>query len=174
MILEDVGSLLIRVALGGLFIAGAWASGKDQAGCDFTTSETALVFKWRPELFAIAGILMLGAGGLSVLFGIFPRLGALAMTVFLVPAAMIHFAKRGQAMALKGQIAPALPGKSDTAARNALDALTASAVFGHFTAGLKTLCLLGPSLYLVLAGAREPMLIGLGPDGRLHGFLTLL
>jgi uncharacterized membrane protein YphA (DoxX/SURF4 family) len=172
MIFEDIGSLAIRVALGWLFIAGAWASGRDKACRDFTTSETALVFKWRPELFALAGILMLGASGLSVLFGIFPRLGALAMTIFLVPAAMIHFAKRGQTMALKGQISTALRGKPGTTAEKALDALTASAVFGHFTAGLKTLCLLGPTLYLVFAGAREPMLIGLGPNGQWQGILT--
>jgi len=75
MILEDLGSLLIRVALGWLFITGAWASGKDKAGRDFTVSETALVFKWRPELFACLGSLMMGAGGLSMLFGVFPRLG---------------------------------------------------------------------------------------------------
>ena len=39
MILEDLGSLVIRVALGWLFITGAWASGKDKAGRDFTTFE---------------------------------------------------------------------------------------------------------------------------------------
>jgi uncharacterized membrane protein YphA (DoxX/SURF4 family) len=174
MILEDLGSLVIRVALGWLFVTGAWASGKDKAARDFTTSETALVFKWRPEIFACLGILMLALSGLSVLFGVFPRLGALIMTVFLVPAAMIHFAKRGQAEAFKDQIAPVLSRESHAEAKSALEALTANAVFGHFTAGLKTLCLLGPSLYLVLAGAREPMLIGLGADGHWHGLLTRL
>jgi len=170
MILEEIGSLAIRVGLGWLFLTGAWASCKDKAGRDFTVAETALVFKWRPELFATLGILMLGAGGLSVLFGVFPRLGALTMTVFLVPAAMIHFSKREQAMALQAEIEPALRGKAEAALR----LLTTTAVFGHFTAGIKTLSLLGPSLYLVLAGAREPMLIGLGADGHWHGFLTRL
>ena len=171
MILEDIGSLVIRVALGWLFLVGAWASTKDLG---FTAAETSLVFKWRPELFAIAGILMLWACGLSVLFGVLPRLGALGMAIFLVPAAMIHFAKRGQATALAEQIEPALPAQSGTPARDALGALTASAIFGHFTAGLKTLCLLGPALYLVLAGAREPMLIGFGADWQWHGLLTRL
>jgi len=172
MILEDLGSLLIRVALGWLFLTGAWASCKDKAGRDFTVAETALVFKWRPELFATLGVLMLGLGGLSVLFGVFPRLGALAMAVFLVPAAMIHFAKRGQATALRDNIEPALRGRPDAEA--ALNLLTTTAVFGHFTAGIKTLALIGASLYIVLAGAREPMLIGLGADGHWHGFLTRL
>jgi len=174
MILEDIGSLLIRVALGWLFITGAWASGRDKADRDFTVSETALMFKWRPDLFALLGIAMMGLGGLSVLFGIFPRLGALAMTIFLVPAAMIHFAKRGQAMALQNQIEPALSEEAGAAARDALKTLVNTAVLGHFTAGLKTLCLLGSTLYLVLAGAREPMLIGLGSDGHWHGLLSRL
>lgn len=172
MILEDIGSLVIRVALGWLFLTGAWTSCKDKAGRDFTVSETALVFKWRPELFATLGVLMLGAGGLSILFGIFPRLGALAMTIFLVPAAMIHFAKREQVIALQAGIESALARRPDAEA--GLKRLTTTAVFGHFTAGIKTLSLLGPSLYLVLAGAREPMLIGLGADGHWHGFLTRL
>lgn len=172
MILEDIGSLLLRVALGWLFLTGAWASCKDKAARDFTVSETALVFKWRPELFAMLGVLMMGLGGLSVLFGVFPRLGALAMTIFLVPAAMIHFAKRGQAMTLQAEIEPALAAKPEAEA--ALKLLTTTAVFGHFTAGIKTLSLLGASLYLVFAGAREPMLIGFGADGHWHGFLTRL
>ena len=174
MILEEIGSLAIRVALGLLFIVGAWESGKDKAGRDFTTSETALVFKWRPDIFAMLGILMMGAGGLSVLLGIFPRLGALAMTVFLVPAAMIHFAKQSQAMDYARQIQPVLSGKTGDTARGPLQALLSSAMIGHFTACLKTLCLLGPSIYLVLAGGREPMLIGLGPDGQWQGLLTRL
>ena len=95
MILEEIGSLAIRVGLGWLFLTGAWASCKDKAGRDFTVAETALVFKWRPELFATLGILMLGAGGLSVLFGVFPRLGALTMTVFLVPRRHDSFQQAG-------------------------------------------------------------------------------
>ena len=114
---------------------------QDKAGRDFTVAETALVFKWRPELFATLGVLMLGLGGLSVLFGVFPRLGALAMAVFLVPAAMIHFAKRGQATALRDKIEPALRGRPDAEAT--LNLLTTTAVFGHFTAGIKTLALIG-------------------------------
>lgn len=172
MVLEEIGSLIIRLALAWLFLTGTWASSKDAAGRAFTVSETALVFKWHPALFATLGVLMMGLGGLSVLFGVLPRLGALALTVFLVPAAMIHFAKRDQAMALKAKIEPALA--NNPGADGALNLLTTTAVLGHFTAGVKTLALLGASLYLVIAGANEPLLIGLGADGTWQGFLTRL
>jgi uncharacterized membrane protein YphA (DoxX/SURF4 family) len=172
MALEDIGSLLIRVSVGWLFLGGAWACSKDTMGHKCAVADTALVFKWRPELFALLGIFMAGAGGLSVLFGIFPRLGALALTIFLVPAAMIHLAKRRQALALKEKILAELTGKISFSARNDLDALGASAAFGHYTAALKNLSLIGPTAYLVLAGARPPMLIGFGSDGQLHGLLT--
>ena len=172
MALEDIGSLLIRVTVAWLFLGGAWASGKDATARKFVVADTALVFAWRPELFAFAGIFMAGAGGLSVLLGIFPRLGGLALMIFLVPAAMIHLAKRRQAIALKETILHGLTGKTSSSVRDDLDALGDSAALGHYTAALKNLCLIGPTAYLVLAGARPPILIGFGSDWQLHGLLT--
>jgi len=172
MALDDLGSLLIRVALAWLFLGGAWASGKNATAHRCVIADTALVFPWRPDLFAFAGIFMAGAGGLSVLLGIFPRLGALAMMIFLVPAAMIHLAKRRQALALKDKVLAGLTGKVNSSARNDLDALGDSAALGHYTAALKNISLIGPTAYLVLAGARPPMLIGFGSDGQIYGLLT--
>lgn len=174
MTLEDAGSLLLRLAIGGLFLMGAWGSVKDQAARDFTTAETALVFKHDPSLFAWAGIATMGLGGLSIVFGVFPRLGALALTIFLFGGAMIHFAKRGQLEGYKHTVQPALSGDEAAPARKALNALTAAGVMGHFTAGLKNFALAGATAYLVLAGGRTPMLIGYGPDGSLQGLLTRL
>ncbi len=50
---------------------GTWASVKNRAARDFTTAETALVFKTNPRLFAYLGIAMMGLGGLSIIFGVF-------------------------------------------------------------------------------------------------------
>jgi hypothetical protein len=50
-------------------------------------------------------------------------------------------------------------------------ALGDSAVIGNFTSALKNLNLMALTLYVALAGT-EPMLIGLGPNGRLQGLLT--
>ena len=175
MALEDIGSLLIRVTVALLFLQGAWASSQDSKARQAVIAGTALVFKWRPDLFAYGGMVMAAAAaGLSVLLGIFPRLGALAMTIFLVPAAMIHLSKRREAVALKDKILADLPNSTGNTERNDVEQLTASTVLGHTTAALKNLSLIGPTLYLVLAGASPPMLIGIGPDCQWQGLLTQL
>jgi hypothetical protein len=153
---------------------GTWASVKNQAARDFTTAETALVFKTNPRPFAYLGIAMMGLGGLSVIFGVFPRLGALALTIFLVGGAAIHFAKRAQLTGYAKTIKPALTRDGAGPARQALRAITEAGVLGHFVAGLKNYALTGATAYLVLAGGRAPMLIGFGPDGVLQGLLTRL
>jgi hypothetical protein len=50
MILDDIGSFLLRLTIGILFLMGAWASGKNRHALKFTIGETALVFKSRPEV----------------------------------------------------------------------------------------------------------------------------
>jgi hypothetical protein len=50
-------------------------------------------------------------------------------------------------------------------------ALGDSTALGNFTSALKNLNLMVLTLCVALAGA-EPMLIGFGPDGQLHGLLT--
>jgi len=114
----------------------------------------------------------MAAGGVSVLLGIFPGLGALVLTLFLIPAAMIHFHKAREAARLKEAILAGPCGKSSTS-RQAVAALGDSAVIGNFTSALKNLNLMAPTLYLALAGV-EPILIGFGPDGQLQGLLTRL
>jgi uncharacterized membrane protein YphA (DoxX/SURF4 family) len=172
MSLEDAGALLLRLTVGALFLMGTWASVKNRAERDFTTAETALVFKTNPRLFAYLGIAMMGLGGLSIIFGVFPRLGALALTIFLVGAAAIHFAKRAQLTGYAKTIELALTGDGAGPARQELSALTEAGVLGHFVAGLKNCALTGATAYLVLASGRAPMLIGFGPGGTLHGLLT--
>lgn len=171
---EEIGSLSLRITVGLLFLAGAWASGKNEAGRMFTTGETSLLLKWKPEFFAPVGIFIMGAGGLSVLLGVFPRLGALGLAIFLVPAAMIHFAKRDQAIALQDTIEEELSGGPQAPVRETVSALGLSAAIGHETSALKNLALTGPALYLVFAGARPPMLIGFDSDWRLDGLLVSL
>jgi uncharacterized membrane protein YphA (DoxX/SURF4 family) len=170
MALEELGSLIIRVMIGLLFLISAYVCSKDAGARQAAIADTALVFPWRTEMFTLAGILLMTVGGLSVLLGIFPRLGALALTLFLIPAAMIHFSKARQAAALKDAILAEAVGKS-SGLRHNVTALGESAVIGNFTSALKNLNLMALTLYVALAGA-EPMLIGFGPDGQLQGLLT--
>ena len=108
--------------------------------------------------------------GLSVLLGIFLRLAALSVTLFLIPAAMIHFRKARQAASLKEAILAGPAGKTSGVRRD-VAALGDSAVLGNSTSALKNLSLTALTLYIALAGT-EPMLIGFGPDGELRGLLT--
>lgn len=172
MALEEIGSLLIRVTIGLLFLISAFVCGKNAGARKAAAADTALVFPWRPDLFTLAGIVIMAAGGMSVLLGIFPRLGALALTLFLIPAAMIHFRKAREAAALKDRILAGPAGKP-SGARQAVAALGDSAVIGNFTSALKNLTLMAPTLYLALAES-EPILIGFGPDGQWQGLLTRL
>lgn len=170
--LEEIGSLLIRVTIGLLFLISAYVCSKDAGARKAATADTALVFPWHSELFMLAGVALMAAGGLSVLLGIFPRLGALALTLFLIPAAMIHFRKAREAATLKDRILAGPAGKSSDG-RQAVAALGDSAVIGNFTSALKNLNLMALTLYVALAGT-EPMLIGFGPDGQLQGLLIRL
>ena len=174
MALEDIGALLLRVILGVLFLSCVWGCSKDATARQNAVAATALVFKRRPELFATASVLLAAAGALSVLLGVFPRLGALAMVIYLVPAAMVHFAMQRESLVLQAKILRETNGKIDVTSTSDVSALGATAAFGHMTAGLKNLFLIAPAAYLVLAGGRPPMLIGFGPDWKLQGLLTQL
>jgi uncharacterized membrane protein YphA (DoxX/SURF4 family) len=171
MTLEEAGPLLIRVTIGLLFLISAFMCGKDAAARQAAAADTALVFPRRSELYLCGGIAIMALGGLSVLLGIFPRLGALVLTLFLIPAAMIHFRKASQARALEEAFRAAARPKPNAAARNTVTELGELAVMGNFTSALKNLILMAPTLYLALAGV-EPMLIGFGPDGTLQGLLV--
>ena len=53
-----------------------------------------------------------------------------------------------------------------------IDELGTLGSVGHYSSGLKNLALIGPMLYLVLAGGKFPMLIGLSADWTLQGLLV--
>jgi uncharacterized membrane protein YphA (DoxX/SURF4 family) len=170
--LEDWGSLVLRIALGAIFLHGAWFSGHDAVARAHLDAAAATVFPWNTALFARAGTAIAFIAGVSVLFGIFPRVGALLMALFLVPAALIHLGLKRHVVALKDKIAAALGPKAKPALRKDLEELGDCAALGHMTSALKNLALIGPALYLMLAGAREPLLIDLGPGGHWQGLLT--
>jgi uncharacterized membrane protein YphA (DoxX/SURF4 family) len=111
MSLEELASLLIRVTVGLLFVV-SYVCSKDADARKGAIADTAFVFPRKPELFALAGVLWMLAGGLSVLLGIFPRLGAASLTLFLIPAAMIHFRKARAAASLKEAILAGAGSKS--------------------------------------------------------------
>ena len=104
MDLNETAEFIVRITVGVLFVNAAWACGKDDAARQWTITETGLLFKSHTKLFAYGGVLIMGVGGISLIFGLFPRVGGFSLAAFLVPGAMIHFIQRRRAFELEEQI----------------------------------------------------------------------
>ncbi|HEY7585535.1 MAG TPA: DoxX family protein [Candidatus Deferrimicrobiaceae bacterium] len=96
--LASVGLLASRILLSGIFLfAGTnkiFAFGQTQA---YMTGKGMQM----TALFLVIAILFELGGGLSVLLGFFPRLGALALILFLIPTTIVFhrdFSAAGQAV----------------------------------------------------------------------------
>ena len=98
---EQIGALIIRVTIGLLFVISAYVCSKDAAARQGAIADTALVFPWRAEIVHLG---RRSADAARRLVGAARHLSpsrALTLTLFLIPAAMIHFRKASQAAALK-------------------------------------------------------------------------
>jgi uncharacterized membrane protein YphA (DoxX/SURF4 family) len=157
----DIALLVLRVSMAFVFLYAAWKNTENAAAWTWTKNETALLFRGLPEperarvarLVALLGMVMMYAGGLSILLAIEPRLGGLAIAVFSAMGMAIHAIRRDEAKAA---------GESG-------DAMGWSAYSAHVAARLKNVALIGAGLVFVLVGAGR---YGLGVDyiGRWLGF----
>jgi putative oxidoreductase len=96
--LSSIGLLASRILLSGIFLFSGtskiFAFAKTQA-------YMAQMGMHMTGLFAVLAILFELGGGLSVLLGYFPRLGALALALFLVPTTIVFhrdFSVAGQSV----------------------------------------------------------------------------
>lgn len=84
--LSSAGLLVSRVLLSSIFIV----SGTKKIFAFAATQAYMAGYGMKMTgLFLVVAILLELGGGLSVLFGYFPRLGALALIVFLVPTTLV-------------------------------------------------------------------------------------
>lgn len=153
--------LVLRLGVAYVFLYAAWKNTENAAAWTWTTNETALLFKNRPEaeraklarLCAIAGMAMMYGGGVSVLLGLEPRLGGLLIAAFSIMGMWIHAIRRDEAKQ----------------AGEAGNMMGWSAYSAHVAAGLKNWVLVAAGSVFFLAGAGR---YGLGPDftGRLLGW----
>jgi hypothetical protein len=155
------GWLTLRLGVGLLFLNAAWACGKNTAARKWTEIETAiLVPPPYAKLCSLIGIMTMGLGGTSVLFGLYGELGGLMLAGFLVPGAMIHFRKMKEVDALVAQLRPPAsvpaPAVAPTPPADAplgpLDVLAVSARLGHYSSALKNLALVGVMLLIAAVG----------------------
>ena len=126
------------MTIGLLFVVSAYICSKDAKARKAATADTALVFPWQPEWFTLAGVLWDVDRRIVGSARHLPRFGALSLTLFLPPAAMIHFRKARQAASLKEAILAV--GKT-SGVRHEVTVLGASAALGNCPAALKTLTL---------------------------------
>ena len=140
----DLALLVLRLGVGYVFLYAAWKNTENAAAWKWTVNESALLFKNMPEdgrqnlarLCAIAGMLMMYGGGVSVLIGLEPVVGGAMLAVFSILGMRIHAIRRDEAKQ----------------AADGGNAMGWSAYSAHIAAGLKNWALAAAGLAFVLAG----------------------
>ena len=161
----ELALLMLRLSEAWVFRYAAWQNTKNAQAWQWTVNETGCCSnpsRTRRErslafLCSIAGMCMMYGGGVSVLFGIEPRLGGLAIAAFSFMGMRIHAIHRAEAWK----------------AAQAGDPMGWSAYSAHTAAGLKNWGLAGAGLALTLVGTgpRDLSYLNLGIDffGRITG-----
>ena len=145
--------LIVRLTLAWVFLYAAWKNTENLAAWTWTKNETALLFASlnparRDRVAALAaavGMVMMYGGGLSVLTGVMPRVGGLAIALFSALGMRIHALRRDEAKRA---------GESG-------NAMGWSAFSAHVAAGLKNWALIGAALLIVIVGTGS---YSIGPD----------
>jgi uncharacterized membrane protein YphA (DoxX/SURF4 family) len=147
------GWLIARATVAYVFLYAAWMNTRDSASRTWTIGQTELILGFVPEasrhrvavLGAVAGMVMMYGGGISILFGIEGRIGAIALIVFSAVGMQIHRVNRAQALPLANEIGAMAPTVKDQALT-----LGWSAYGAHVAAGLKNISLMGINALFVL------------------------
>lgn len=146
--LPDLAWLLFRAAYSFVFLNAAWQCGKSRAGVRWTIDEASILFGKYAWFFGPAGIVIMGAGGLSILLGFCAEIGGLILVFFLPLGALIHLRQRDRAARMEKEIQASLPAKSE-----ALGKLGMSAQLGHYSSAIKNWSLLGPAIFFAVMGS---------------------
>ena len=149
------GWLIARITMAYVFLYAAWLNTRNRDSWNWTVGQTMLILGVFPEAkrhraavyCAIAGMIMMYGGGVSVLFGLEGRLGALALMIFSALGMGIHRVNREQALSLGKSIGAAAPAVNDQAQN-----LAWSAFGGHLSSGLKNVTLIGTNALFLLHG----------------------
>jgi uncharacterized membrane protein YphA (DoxX/SURF4 family) len=143
----------VRLSVAYVFLYAAWQNTKDAAAREWTVGQTALLLDFVSEaqrrlasvICAIAGMIMMYGGGISILIGLEGRVGACALMIFSAMGMAIHRANRQLALQSAAAIGLEAPNVKDKA-----EALGWSAYGGHLAAGLKNISLIGINALFLL------------------------
>jgi uncharacterized membrane protein YphA (DoxX/SURF4 family) len=145
--LNLIGWLSIRATIGYVYLYALYMNTHDAAARQWLLEHTGYLFPnlngprhdLVVRLAAIGGMGMMFVGGVSVLLGIEPRIGAFLLLVFTAIGIYQHRREREVAMDVAQRIQTSIPDplKAD------LSTLQWSAYSGHFSSGLKNWALCG-------------------------------
>jgi len=141
--LHIIAWAVVRIALAWMFLVPLPGLLKDWQG---TVNLSALLCKWNPRVLAIISVLIMLFGALSVLIGIFPRVGALGLCLYSLCGYRVHrqLARQAKAMANKDN-----------------QPLVTLAQVGHVTSAQKNIVIAALAFFMVLQGVGPYMLINL-------------
>ena len=156
MTLDLIGWFAVRLTMGYVYLFPFYLNIKDRAGREAMVESVCYMIPfvrepWRSKLavlFAIGSFGMMLFGGLSVLFGIEGRVGALLLLAFTAIGVYWHKCQRDVAMSEADKVALTVSGSSKTD----LTALKTAAYVGHFSSGIKNWPLCGMCIAFVCWG----------------------
>jgi uncharacterized membrane protein YphA (DoxX/SURF4 family) len=149
MTLNTVGWLVVRITMAYVYLYALYLNTHNEAARAWLLEHTAYLFGNTPEPLrgklakwgAIAGMLMMLAGSISILLGLQGRIGGLLLLLFTAGGIYQHRREGEVAMLVASKVGPLVPaaGKAD------FSTLQWSAYSGHISSGLKNWALCGIS-----------------------------
>ena len=141
--LDALAWIVLRAVYGWMYLYPAYGLIKDW---ESTIQTTALLFKWRPELFAFGSLLLMVFGALAILFGIYGQIAAFGLIGFNLGGAVLHYRL---ARTLKQMRLSSEASRTDQAA---LEGAISLGVVGHVTSAEKNFVLKAQALGVLLLG----------------------
>lgn len=154
--LHTAGWLVVRLTVAYVYLYALYLNAHDKAARTWLLEHTAYLFpnteeplrsklaKWS----AVAGMMMMFVGSISILLGLKGRIGGLLLLLFTAGGIYQHRREREVAMAVASKVAPLVP----DSARADFSTLQWSAFAGHVSSGLKNWALCGISFAFFALG----------------------
>lgn len=147
----DVAWLVLRVVYAWMFLypaiglIGDWST---------TVKTTGLLFRWQPQVFAVASVTFMIVGGTMILLGVYGRLAGLGFVAFSIGGAVIHYRLAAQATSSK------LSGHASVEDHAAMEGLAGLATVGHVTSAQKNFVLAAVGFFFAIMGTGPMSLLG--------------
>lgn len=150
---ENIAWIAFRLLFSVVFLNAAWQCGKSAEGRAWTVEESKILFGNAAKFFAPIGILIMGFGGISILFGVLAEIGGALLSGFLLLGTLIHLRHSKNASALLNSLLDTLDDGAESERSEMLQTLATSAQLGHYSSAMKNMSLMGPSVFFTVMGS---------------------